>query len=144
MASNPLPDDAPGIPKSLERLLRVDAPSSGPRTSAVPKSALLEKLNAFLPQMEAANQALESADASKLNSIPAPVAMAPSTADAGGNAPDRTDGGKDAGALAVEMDVYVDDKLGELVPNARAAEESSKVDAERGPPLVEEVPDKKQ
>lgn len=129
------------IPKSLEKLLRVDGPSSQPATSAVPPSSLLAKLGAFLPQLEAANAALSRADCGKLNSIPAPVAApVADAADAGGGSPPVA---KDGDPLAVHMDVYVDEALGELVPSAKAAQETDKADAERGPPLVEEVADGK-
>lgn len=129
--SNCAMDDDKKIPKSLEKMLTV-TPSSG-RTSTlgcVEPSVLLDKLNSFLPKLQEANDALLSEDQHKVNSIPAPqLVQAKESGTADGE--DETI----AEDSAVNMDMYLDNSLGELVPNADAVK-----DEENGKTtLIEEV-----
>lgn len=122
------------IPDSLEKLLNV-VPRAGNTgaTSAVEPSKLLDKLDAFLPQLKAANSQLDNgSDADKLNSIPAPKLVPKSTdVDADRDADEEEEMDEE---LTVNMDVYVDESQGELVANSTNKPKDAK-------PLIEVVED---
>ncbi len=137
------------MPKSLEKLLTVDKSGGAPPpTSTVPKSEFLAKLDAFLPQLKAANNALLTEDSDKLNSIPAPTIVEP-TMESGlcedGNRENQRDewstrrSSTNDDEPVVHMDVYINDELGELVANPDSVR---KEEEEKENPLIEVVEDK--
>lgn len=92
------------LPPSLRKFLTVTEPDGTTRTGRVEPSPLLSKMQAFLPQMAAANESLTGLKQ-------------------GGSAVEleKVDGAKDSTTrvstedLSVNMDLYVDESLGELV-----------------------------
>lgn len=127
-------DMAKPIPDSLEKLLNVVPRTEGGKgvTSAVEPSKLLGKLNAFLPQLKAANSQI---GAHQLNSIPAPKLVSKSSGDAKDGDADGYDE-MDEG-MTVNMDVYVDESQGELV--AKNNINSAAIPKDGAKPLIEVV-----
>ncbi len=127
-------DSASKVPKSLERLLTVTGPPSTGVTSAVEPSSLLAKLDSFLPKLKEANSRLEQTEHEKLNSIPAPepVQIKEEKDDVKNEDEDSEDD-----ELVVNMDVYLDNTLGELVPNAETANQDKSQGKKN--PLIEVV-----
>lgn len=96
------------LPLNLRKFLTVTEPDGAPRSGRVERSALLNRLEVFLPRLKSANDAL-AGDAVR-ESIVHVEKVAPSSKDGL-----RPKGAGEEGALRVDMDLYVNESLGELV-----------------------------
>lgn len=105
------------LPPSLRNFLTVTEADGAPRTGHVEQSALLGRVQAFLPQMAAANKALKN---------DAPLESAVQVEKVAG---EEKETDKDADAYTVKMDLFVDESLGKLVGSATfEAEDNSDED----------------
>lgn len=126
------------LPPSLRNFLTVTEADGAPRTGLVEPSPLLSRIQAFLPQMAAANDALDSA-ASEESAVQVEKVVG-----------EEKETDKDADADTVKMDLYVNESFGELVGGATfEAEDDSdgdynesteQPDTGTGRPLIEVVP----
>lgn len=134
------------LPKSLANFLTVTNPDGTARTTKVEPSPLLDRLKTFLPQMQAANATLEQSAPGEeavvvvqengINGSPKRKrAQTQSEANAGRTGVDNTSEYESEEELAVNMDLYVDKSLGELVPDDEEDEENDQMTKRR--PLVE-------
>lgn len=129
----------PTLPSSLRNFLTVTEADGAPRRGVVKPSPLLNRMKEFLPQMAAANEALQHAG---------PGQSAVQMEKIEGKHPSQGDQATELGSV-VDMDLYVDEGLGKLVGTTfeveddGEAEEESDGDpkSESTPPLIEVIPE---
>ena len=125
------------MPKSLERLLTVTAPPLSGKTSCVEPSSLLAKLDSFLPKMKQANLKLDREQHNQDLLIRVKDDNNNTERNEQGNENESEDD-----ELVVNMDVYLDNALGKLVPSAdNSNDNTANCDEpqEKGKPLIQVV-----
>lgn len=106
-------DTPSDLPPSLRSFLTVTNSDGTPRTAHVEPSSLLSRIEAFLPQLKAANETLTPQQSSQSVVQLKKVAASPENEDKG----DEVVADRDEGDMRINMDLYVDNSLGTLVPN---------------------------
>lgn len=119
--------DPSNLPPSLQKFLTVTNEDGTPRTTAVPPSSLLSRLEAFLPEMESANKKLDSAACTGMDISRAQLRRERAKGQENDNTTENESGEESEeegaeqetdGVATVSMDIYVDNSFGELVPSA--------------------------
>lgn len=131
------PDDSSELPSSLRSFLTVTHPDGAPRAARVEPSSLLSRMEAFLPKLKKANEALVTGN-SEQGIVQLEKVAAENAANEDNYGPDD----EYEENLRVNMDLYVDNNLGTLVGSGTGADaeevnDKGAIERRKKRPLIE-------